>query len=172
MMLSHQRRTAIVRKGIRPRNGQLLDRIRGPVITDGLFAFVQHDNSGVTARYRKNRVVPIRRNVPYQFDVRFDLDSARSVSFIERHGECDLPTRRHAEVSRPAPLQGRGMSATQAISTLNRVRLICAPVGRVRVDLRSNADFWSDLYFSSPPTIPVAILSRRRRDTSEQGHAP
>src|SRR5215467_4633188 len=31
------------------------------------------------------------------------LDSAKSVAFIEQHGECDLPTRRHAEESRPAP---------------------------------------------------------------------
>src|SRR5215471_11852595 len=32
------------------------------------------------------------------------LYSAKSVAFIERHGECDLPTRRHAEESRPAPI--------------------------------------------------------------------
>src|SRR5258708_15117684 len=38
------------------------------------------------------------------------LDSAKSVAFIEQHGECDLPTRRHAEESRPAPMQGRTMS--------------------------------------------------------------
>src|SRR5215469_7078737 len=33
------------------------------------------------------------------------LDSAKSVASIERHGECDLPTRRHAEESRPAPMR-------------------------------------------------------------------
>jgi hypothetical protein len=41
-------------------------------------------------------------------DSRFDtpaltLDSTKSAAFIEQHGECDLPTRRHAEESRPAP---------------------------------------------------------------------
>jgi mono/diheme cytochrome c family protein len=35
------------------------------------------------------------------------LDSARSVAFIDGYGDCDLPTRRHAEESRPAPMQGR-----------------------------------------------------------------
>jgi hypothetical protein len=44
------------------------------------------------------------------------LDSAKSVAFIERHGECDLPTRRHAEESRPTPMQGRTMSPILAHS--------------------------------------------------------
>src|SRR5215468_6320989 len=44
------------------------------------------------------------------------LDSAKSVAFIEQHGECDLPTRRHAEESRPAPMQGRTMSPILAPS--------------------------------------------------------
>jgi hypothetical protein len=157
MMLSYQR-TKRVRKGMQPRSGRPLDRIQRPVIIAGWRDFVKHHESEIVTRHRRNRAVPIRRKVSYRLDVRFDLDSASNVSFIERHGECDLPTRRHAEESRPALLQGRGMSAMQAISAKKRTRLI-APHGRVRVDPRSSAEFWSDSYFSIPPIIPVAILS-------------
>src|SRR5262245_49355262 len=47
----------------------------------------------------------------------FTLYSAKSVAFIERHGECDLPTRRHAEESRPAPL-----GSTHCVAKLFPVR--------------------------------------------------
>jgi hypothetical protein len=127
VMSSHQRRTEIVRKRVHPRNDRLHDRILGRLATAECFDFLRHDNSEVVARHRMNRLVPIRRKVPNQLDVRFELDSESDVFFIERHGECDLPTRRHAEESRPAPLQGRGMSAMQAISIQKRARLIRPP---------------------------------------------
>ena len=54
-------------------------------------------------------------NILRHDSARLDLDSARSVAFSKRHGECDLPTRRHAEESRPAPMQGRTMSPIHAL---------------------------------------------------------
>jgi hypothetical protein len=168
-MFSQQQRSEIVRKGIRPTAGRLFNRIQGPVIAARWSAVAQHDSSEVVTRHRNNWWAPNRRNVAYQPDLRFHLDSARNVSLIERHGECDLPTRRHAEESRPAPMQGRGMSANQAISAEKRAHRICAPDGRVRVDLRSNADFWFDLAPQSSRWRSCR-RGRRRRDASEQGH--
>src|SRR5262249_53457285 len=60
------------------------------------------------------------------------LDSAKSVASIEWHGECDLPTRRHAEESRPAPMQGRTMSPILAPSAedLMQPSFACRKGGR------------------------------------------
>src|SRR5271166_1073420 len=49
-----------------------------------------------------------------QFGRRFDTFG--SLDYSTMHGDCDLPTRRHAEASRPARARGRAMSSIKTIS--------------------------------------------------------
>ena len=48
---------------------------------------------------------------------RFRVDRANRFGSIRRHGESDLPTRRHAQESRPMVRQGRSMSTDYITSS-------------------------------------------------------
>src|ERR1700730_1941303 len=67
-------------------------------------------------------------------------------------GISDLPTRRHAQVSRPALLQGRAMSSINSISVEKLARLIGTPKCPVLVDVRTDED-----YTLSPHLLPGSI---------------
>jgi hypothetical protein len=60
------------------------------------------------------------------------------------HGDSDLPTRRHAEVSRPANVQGRAMSSINSITSEKLARLIGTPKCPALIDVRADDDFVSD----------------------------
>src|SRR5258708_4960651 len=87
------------------------------------------------------------------------LDSAKSVAFIERHGECDLPTRRHAEESRPAPMQGRTMSLILAPSAEELMQPGLTGTDRAAGDPRSDASLSPGLCSRAvaipPRSVPV-----------------
>src|SRR5215472_1850913 len=86
------------------------------------------------------------------------LDSAKGVAFIERHGECDLPTRRHAQESRPAPMQGRSMSLILAPSAEDLMHTqFRERQGRGRRDPRSDAGFSTDLHTRGARTANTAL---------------
>src|SRR3954471_15664030 len=78
-------------------------------------------------------------------------------------GISDLPTRRHAEVSRPAHLQGRAMSSINIISVDKLARLIGTPKCPDLIDVRTDEDF-----ARSPHLLPGAI---RRPYTDVSGWA-
>src|SRR5215831_13416040 len=84
------------------------------------------------------------------------LDSAKSVAFIERHGECDLPTRRHAEESRPPPMQGRTMSLILAPSAEGLIESGFAG-SEGAADHRSHAGFSTDLHTRGARTANTAL---------------
>src|SRR5262249_38458364 len=85
------------------------------------------------------------------------LDSAKGVAFIERHGECDLPTRRHAEESRPPPMQGRTMSLILAPSAEDLMQSSFASSDGAAGDARSTADFIPDLRALGARTANTAL---------------
>src|SRR6476646_2351526 len=69
------------------------------------------------------------------------------------HGDRDLPTRRHAQASRPALLQrGRIMSSINTISSEKLSRLIGRPDCPALIDVQTNEDFAAD-----PRLIPGAL---------------
>src|SRR6267154_3687177 len=75
-----------------------------------------------------------------------------------RHGECDLPTRRHAKESRPPHRQGRTMPSINTISIDKLTRLIGTPHCPALIDVRTEEDF-----AASPRLIPGSM---RRPHTS------
>jgi len=92
------------------------------------------------------------------------LDKAERHDCSQRHGDCDLPTRRHAEASRPGLFpRGRAMSSINTISVDKLARLIGTPKCPVIVDVRIDEDFALD-----PRVIPG---SARRSDAKAQAWA-
>src|SRR5450432_1654714 len=71
---------------------------------------------------------------------------------IKGHGDSDLPTRRHAEVSRPAHRQGRAMSSINSITSEKLARLIGTPKCPALIDVRTEDDFAAD-----PCLVPGAV---------------
>src|SRR6202012_3091745 len=72
------------------------------------------------------------------------------------HGDRDLPTRRHAQVSRPS-LRGATMPSYTSISPDKLVRLIGTATAPVLIDVRTDEDYARD-----PRLIPTA--GRRPHD--------
>src|SRR4028119_240277 len=71
---------------------------------------------------------------------------------LANHGDCDLPTRRHAQVSRPVLTQGRIMSSINTISPDKLAHLIGRPDCPSLVDIQIDEAFPAD-----PRLIPGAV---------------
>src|SRR6185312_8663029 len=87
-------------------------------------------------------------------DHRERIDSSPGTRSIFPYGDCDLPARRHAQVSRPHFEKGRRMSSYTAISSEKLSRLIGTHHAPALIDVRPDDDFAAD-----PRLIPGA--SRR-----------
>ena len=68
------------------------------------------------------------------------------------HGDRDLPTRRHAEASRPTPYQGRTMPSYASISPDQLVRLLGSAKSPVIIDVRED-----DALAADPRLIPTSL---------------
>src|SRR5450432_464617 len=80
---------------------------------------------------------------------------------IKGHGDSDLPTRRHAEVSRPAHRQGRAMSSINSITSEKLARLFGTPKCPALIDVRTEDDFGAD-----PRLVPGAL--RRSHESAHE----
>src|SRR3954452_9657304 len=80
------------------------------------------------------------------------IDISLTDKVLHAHGECDLPTRRHAQVSRPPLSKGRLMSSIGSISVEKLSRLIGRPDCPVLIDVCTDEDF-----ACNPRLIPGAV---------------